>query len=217
MISCDHTITGMSKGGLRETHFSPCNSLQISMCPFSKTMVLIATRLQHFKVRTPSIPAMRWDHRSHDLDGALESNGSDISFQVLWIKSNLPKSTTMIYFMIHALGASNIKPCFSPYANLLKSMICKHLSFLIDSSHPFQIFYLSTRSMVLCPLSRSTVKICFATPGFSDFNSQPSRSPITLLARVHRFLPHVLLKSTVLVHFGTSAFGKFNSSTLTCS
>jgi hypothetical protein len=53
--------------------------------------------------------------------------------------------------------------------------------------------------------------------GLCDFNSQPSRSPRMLLARVHRFLPCVLLKSTVLVHFGTSSFRRFNSSTLAFS
>jgi hypothetical protein len=80
-----------------------------------------------------------------------------------------------------------------------------------------QGFYLSTRSTVMCPLSQSMVEICFTTLGFSDFNSQPSHSLETLLIEVHRFLPHVLLKSTVLVHFGTTTFRRFNSSTLACS
>jgi hypothetical protein len=65
-------IMGMSKGGLRETHFSPRNSLRASTHPFSKTMVSIAAHLQNFKVRTPSIPAMQQDRRTHDLDGAHE-------------------------------------------------------------------------------------------------------------------------------------------------
>jgi hypothetical protein len=67
-------------------------------------------------------------------------------------------------------------------------------------------FYLSTRSTVLCPLSRSMVEIFFTTPVFGDFNSQPSRFPRTLLSRVHKFLPRVLIKSTVLVHFGNLTF-----------
>jgi hypothetical protein len=72
MLSCDHAIAGTTKGGLRETLFSPRNSLRASMRPFSKTVVLIAACLQLFKVNAPSIPAMRWDRRSHDLDGAPE-------------------------------------------------------------------------------------------------------------------------------------------------
>jgi hypothetical protein len=51
--------------------------------------------------------------------------------------------------------------------------------------------------------------------GFGDFNSQPSRSPRTLLAGVHRFLPRVLLKSMTLVCFGTSTLStKTRSTTL---
>jgi hypothetical protein len=50
----------------------------------------------------------------------------------LWIRSSLPKSTTVIYFVIRAPGVSNLKPCFSLYANLPESMICGHLSFSID-------------------------------------------------------------------------------------
>jgi len=62
----------------------------------------------------------------------------------------------------------------------------------------------SWQSNDVCPISRSTVEICFATPSFGDFNYQPSRSPRTLLVGVHRFLPRVLLKSMTLVCFGTS-------------
>jgi hypothetical protein len=80
-----------------------------------------------------------------------------------------------------------------------------------------QGFYLSTRSTVLCPLSRSTIDIFFATPGFDNFNSQPSHSPKILLSGVHKFLPCVHLKSMVLVHFRTSAFKRLNSSTLAFS
>jgi hypothetical protein len=65
-------IAGMAKGGLREILFSPRNSLQSSTYDFSKTMVSIASHLQNFKVRAPSIPTMRWDHQSHDIDGAPE-------------------------------------------------------------------------------------------------------------------------------------------------
>jgi hypothetical protein len=71
-LSCDHVISGATKGGLREICFSPCNSLQSSTYAFSKTVVSIAARLQHFKVCAPSIPAMWWDLRYHDLDGAPE-------------------------------------------------------------------------------------------------------------------------------------------------
>jgi hypothetical protein len=69
----------MSIGGLRETHFSPRNSLRASTRPFSKTMVLIAARSRKIKTRACSGPAMRWDHRSHDLDGAPSINDSDLS------------------------------------------------------------------------------------------------------------------------------------------
>jgi hypothetical protein len=42
------------------------------MCLFPKTMVSIAAHPQSHKDRALSIPAMRDDHRSHDLDGAFE-------------------------------------------------------------------------------------------------------------------------------------------------
>jgi hypothetical protein len=61
-------------------------------------------------------------------------DGSYLFFQDLQIRSNLPKSTTVIYFMIRALGVSNLKPCFSPYANILESMIYGHQSLSIDGS-----------------------------------------------------------------------------------
>jgi hypothetical protein len=38
----------------------------------------------------------------------------------------------VIYFMIWALGVSNIKPLFLPYTNLPELMICGHLSFSIN-------------------------------------------------------------------------------------
>jgi hypothetical protein len=51
------------------------------------------------------------------------------------------------------------------------------------------------------------VEISFGSLGSGDFKSQPSCSPRMILAGVHRFLPRVLLESTILVHFRTSAFG----------
>jgi hypothetical protein len=65
-------LRGTSIGGLRETHFSPHNSLQSSTYAFGDTVVLIAARSQKIKIRACSDPTMRWDHRSHDLDGAPE-------------------------------------------------------------------------------------------------------------------------------------------------
>jgi hypothetical protein len=44
----------------------------------------------------------------------LLNDGSDLIFHDLRIISNLPKSTAVIYFMIHASGVSNLKPCFLP-------------------------------------------------------------------------------------------------------
>lgn len=77
---------------------------------------------------------MRWDRRSHDLDGALNGRFRYLFFNELQIRSNLPKSAAVIYFMIRALGVSNLKPYFLQYANLLESMIHGHLSFSIDDS-----------------------------------------------------------------------------------
>jgi hypothetical protein len=58
---------------------------------------------------------------------------------------------------------------------------------------------------------RSMVEISFGSPDFRDFNSQPLLLR-TLLAGVHRFLPCVLLESTVLVHFGTSTISNLSPS-----
>jgi hypothetical protein len=44
MISHDHAIAGTTKGGLRETHFLPHNSLQSSTYAFGDNVVLIAAR-----------------------------------------------------------------------------------------------------------------------------------------------------------------------------
>jgi hypothetical protein len=70
MISCDHAIAGASIGGLRETLFSPRNSLQASTRPFSKTVVSIAAHSRKIKTQACYGPAMRWGRQSHDLDGA---------------------------------------------------------------------------------------------------------------------------------------------------
>jgi hypothetical protein len=44
MLSCDHVIAGATKGGLREIHFLPHNSQQISTYAFGDIVVLIAAR-----------------------------------------------------------------------------------------------------------------------------------------------------------------------------
>jgi hypothetical protein len=48
MLSCDHVIAGVTKGGLRVILFFPRNSLRASMHPFSKTVVSIAYHLHFF-------------------------------------------------------------------------------------------------------------------------------------------------------------------------
>jgi len=94
MWPCD---CGRIQRWLETNYISPRNLPRSSTCPFSKTMVLIVACLQLFKVHAPSILAMWWDRQYHDLEGAPESDGSNMSFQVLRIISNLPKSTVVIY------------------------------------------------------------------------------------------------------------------------
>jgi hypothetical protein len=79
----------MAKGGLKPNYLSAHNSPRASTCPFFKTMVWIAAHPQLFKVHASLIPAMLQDHRSHDLDGASELTGSDLSLSKLWIRSDL--------------------------------------------------------------------------------------------------------------------------------
>jgi hypothetical protein len=49
MLSRDHVIVGVAKGSLRETRFSPRNSLQSSMYAFRDTVVLIAAYSRKIK------------------------------------------------------------------------------------------------------------------------------------------------------------------------
>jgi len=82
MTSRDHVIEGMTKGGLREILFSPCNSLQSSMYAFGDTVVLIAALSWKIKTRACYDPAMRWDRWSHDIDGASEWTVQICSFTI---------------------------------------------------------------------------------------------------------------------------------------
>jgi hypothetical protein len=77
----NHAIVGAAKGGLKSNYFSTRSYPRASTCPFSKTVVWIAALPQLFKDRAPSIPAMRQDRRSHDLDGAFEMTVQICSFK----------------------------------------------------------------------------------------------------------------------------------------
>jgi hypothetical protein len=82
MTSRKHTIAGMTKGGLKPNYFSAHNSPRASTCPFSKTGVLIAAKPQIFKVRAPLIPEILRDRPSLDIDGTVETDGSDLPFSI---------------------------------------------------------------------------------------------------------------------------------------
>jgi hypothetical protein len=62
MLSCDQAIAGEGKGGLRETRFSPRNSLQSSMYAFGDTVVFIAARSIKIKTQACFDPAIEHDH-----------------------------------------------------------------------------------------------------------------------------------------------------------
>jgi hypothetical protein len=133
MISCDHVIAGTSKGGLNQTTFFPAIYLEPPHVLSPKPW---------FRLR-PTFNFLKFTHlQSPQCDGTIDltiltvllNDGSDLFFHDLRIRSNLPKSMVVIYFMIRASGVSNLKPFFLPYANLLESMICRHLSFSIDDS-----------------------------------------------------------------------------------
>jgi hypothetical protein len=114
MTSRKHVIAGAPKSGLEPNYFLPRNSPRATTCPFTNTVVSIAARPQLFKARAPSIPAMRGDHRSHDLDGASELMAEICPFQVCRIRSDPFKSTGVIFFAIQHSEFSTLKPCFLP-------------------------------------------------------------------------------------------------------
>jgi hypothetical protein len=74
---------------------------------------------------------------------------------------------------------------------------------------------LDLHDLLTCGPFKSTVVICFATPGFGDFNSQPSHSPRMILSEVHDLLTRVSHRLMTTNHFSYLGFGDFNSCALT--
>ena len=104
ITSCKHTIASVTKGDLNPNYLSAHNSPRASMCPFFKTVVWIAARPQLFKVRAYLIPAMLWDHRSHDLYGASELMAQIYPFQSCGSNLTYFKSMVVICFRILDFG-----------------------------------------------------------------------------------------------------------------
>jgi hypothetical protein len=197
MISCNYVIAGVVKIHLIPTHFSPLNSPPVSTRPFGDTVVSIVACSKNFKAWACSSPAMRGEHRSHNIDG------------VSWLKNEI------FSLFIPSLLLSRAFPYLT---------ICRHVPpFQINDYRWFrqsiiQEFQLSNSSLplqrlsprvedLLTPVPRKwMVHMNCGPPTFGSYCSIPSLSFIVISPRVGHCFPHIPPSWMALMDFRTPRF-----------